>query len=152
MPTHGSPLPLSDILNRRLLAASQLQIQTTRSVALDTGALGVMTVDFAAAAIFGAGGAYDLGILALVLLGLSFGLAVQTLRLPGAKRMGSSVTYTPEAPGREDERSSEDSLLDDLEEDIEINERALVRRDSLFERALRFLVLAIVVALAARPL
>jgi hypothetical protein len=150
MPTHGSSPPLSDILNRRLLAASQLQIQATRSVALDTGALGVMAVDFAAAAIFGARGAYDLGVLALALLGLSFGLAMQTLRLPGAKRMGSSVTDTPEVPESEDEHSSEDSLLDDLEEDVEINEHALARRDPLLERALRFLVLAIVVALAGR--
>jgi hypothetical protein len=148
MPNHESPPPLSDILNRRLLAASQLQIQATRSVALDAGALGVMTVDFAGATfVLDTRGAYDLWILALVLLGLSFGLAVQTLRLPGAKRMGSSITDTPGAPESEDEHSSADSLLDDLEEDVKINERALTRRDPLFERALRFLVLAIVVAL-----
>jgi hypothetical protein len=143
---------LAESLNRRLLAASQLQIQAARSVALDTGALGVMTVDFAAAAIFGARGAYDLGILALALLGLSFGLAVQTLRLPGAKRIGSSVTDTPQAPESEDEHSSGDSLLDDLQGDVKINAGALARRDPLFERALRFLVLAIVVALAGRLL
>ena len=150
MPTHGSSPPLAEILNRRLLAASQLQIQATRSVALDAGALGLMVLDFAAGASFGARGAYHLGILALALLGFSFGLAVQTLRLPGAKRMGSSVTDTPEAPESEGGRSTEDSLLDDLEEDVEINEEALARRDPLFERALRFLVLAIVVALAGR--
>lgn len=150
MSTQPTKLELADRLNRRLLAASQLQIQATRSVALDTGALGVMTVNFAAAAIFGARGAYDLGILALALLGLSFCLAVQTLRLPGAKRIGSSVTDTPETPENEDEHSSEDSLLDDLEEDVKINAHALARRDPLFERALRFLVLAIVVALAGR--
>jgi hypothetical protein len=72
---------------------------------------------------------------------------MQTLRLPGAKRIGPSLTDTPEAPESEDEHSSEDSLLDDLEEDIEANEHALARRDPLFERALRFLVLAIVIEL-----
>ena len=79
MPTKAITPRLAESLNRRLLAASQLQTQAARSVALDAGALGVMTVDFAAAANFGARGAYDLGILALVLLGLSFGLAVRTL-------------------------------------------------------------------------
>ncbi len=143
---------LAESLNRRLLAASQLQIQAARSVALDTSALGVMAVDFAAAAIFGARGPYDLGILALALLGLSFGLAMQTLRLPGAKRIGPSLRDTPETPDSEDEHSSEDSLRDDLEEDIEANEHALARRDPLFERALRFLALAILVALTGRLL
>jgi len=150
MSTQPLTATLADRLNRRLLAASQLQIQATRSMALDAGALGVMTVDFAAGASFGARGAYDLGILALVLLGLSFGLAMQALRRPGAKRMGPSLTDTPEAPETEGEHSSEDSLLDDLEEDIEANERALARKEPLFERALRFLALAILVALAGR--
>jgi hypothetical protein len=152
MPTKAITPRFAESLNRRLLAASQLQIQAARSVALDTSALGVMAVNFAAAAIFGAGGAYDLGILALVLLGLSFGLAVQTLRLPGAKRMGPSVTDTPGAPESDDQHSSEDSLLNDLAEDIEANEGALARRDPLFERALRFLALAILVALTGRLL
>jgi hypothetical protein len=152
MSTRGITATLAESLNRRLLAASQLQIQAARSVALDTSALGVMAVNFAAAAIFGARGAYDLGILTLLLLGLSFGLVMQTLRLPGAKRIGPSLTDTPEAPESEDEHSSEDSLLNDLAEDIEANEGALTRRDPLFERALMFLALAILVALTGRLL
>lgn len=110
-----------------------------------------MAVDAAVAAILiGTRGAYDLWILALVLLGLSLGLAVRSLRLPGAERTGSSVTDTPEAPERKDEHSPEDSLLKDLEEDIKINEHALDRKEPPFDRALTFLVLAIVVALAGR--
>ena len=63
---------LADNLNRRLLAASQLQIQAARSVALDGGALGVVAVDIAVAAIvLGARGAYDLWILALTCLVLA---------------------------------------------------------------------------------
>ena len=69
-----------------------------------------------------------------------------------AKRIGPSLTDTPEAPESEDEHSSEDSLLNDLAEDIEANEGALTRRDPLFERALMFLALAILVALTGRLL
>jgi hypothetical protein len=141
---------LADRLNRRLLAASQLQIQAARSVALDAGALGVMAVDFAAAAIFGARGAYDLGILALVLLGLSFGLAVQTLRLPTAGQLGPSVTDTPEAPESEDDHSPEDSLLNDLADDIEANAHAIARKETSSNGALTLLVLAILIDLAGR--
>jgi hypothetical protein len=145
---------LADNLNRRLLAASQLQIQAARSVALDGGALGVVAVDIAVAAIvLGARGAYDLWILALLLLGLSLGLAVQTLRLPGAERIGPPPSQTPlEVREAQDEHSLEDSILNDLAEDIETNEHALDRRDPPFERALAFLVLAIVVELAGRLL
>ena len=151
MSTKSTKLQLADRLNRRLFAASQLQIQAARSVALDTSALGVMTVDFAAATIvIDTGGAYELWVLALLLLGLSFGLAVRTLRLPAAEQIGPSITDTPEAPESEDEHSPEDSLLNDLAQNIEANEHALTRREPLFERALRFLALAILVALAGR--
>ena len=76
-----------------------------------------MAVDMAVPAIaFDTRGAYGLWILALVLLGLSFGQAVRSLRLPGAERIGSSVTDTPEAPERKDEHPPEDSLLKDLAE------------------------------------
>jgi len=79
-------------------------------------------------------------------------LAVQSLRLPGAERIGPSIADTPEAPESEDEHSPADSLLNDLAEDIEANEHALDRKDPLFDRALRFLVLAIVLELAGRVL
>jgi len=153
MSTQGITPRLAEGLNRRLLAASQLQIQAGRSVALDASALGVMAVDMAVAAIaLGARGAYDLWILALTLLGLSLGLAVRSLHLPGAEQIGPSVADTPEAPDGKDEHSPADSLLNDLAEDIEANEHALDRKDPLFDRALRFLVLAIVVELAGRLL
>lgn len=84
------------------LAVSQLQTQAARSVALDAGALGVMAVDAAIATIvIGARGAYHLWIVALVLLGLSLGLAVRTLRLPGAEETAPpSMTYATLARAR----------------------------------------------------
>jgi hypothetical protein len=79
---------------------------------------------------------------------------VQTLHLPGAERTGPSVADTSETPvgEDEDEHPPEDSLLNDLAKHIEMNEHALIRKDPLFDRALRFLVLAILVALAGRLL
>jgi hypothetical protein len=84
--SHG----LSDGL--RSLAESQLQMQTARSAALDGGVLGVTAVDAAIATlIINTGGAHPFWIVALALLGLSLGLAVGALRLPGAERY--SETY-----------------------------------------------------------
>jgi hypothetical protein len=151
MSTRGITPRLAESLNRRLLAASQLQTQAARSVALDASALGVMTVDFAAATIvIGVRGAYDLWVLALVLLGGSLGLAVRTLSLPAAAQIGPSVTDTSEISESEDEHSPEDSLLDDLADDIEINEHAIARKEPSFNGALTLLVLAILTGLAGR--
>ncbi len=47
MSTQGITPKLAEGLNRRLLAASQLQIQATRSVALDAGALGAVLLELA---------------------------------------------------------------------------------------------------------
>jgi hypothetical protein len=44
----------------------------------------------------------------------------------------------------------EDSLLYDLEEDLQTNDQALDRKIRLFDRTLTFLVLAILVELAER--
>jgi hypothetical protein len=137
--------------NLRLLAASQLQIQAARSVALDGGALGVMAVDAGVAAIIiGTRGTHGLWIVALVLLGLSLGLAVRIIRLPGAEETGPSLADRRDAGETRDERRLEEWLLNDLTEDIETNEQALARKAPLFDRALTFLVLAIVVELAGR--
>ena len=137
----------------RLLTGNRLQTQVSRSGVLVGGAVGVMAVDVAVALIvLGAGGRYDLSILALLLLGCSFSLAMRALRLQGAREAGPSLDAMRKARDREDARELEDSLLDDLEEDVKINAHALARRDPLFEQALRFLVLAILVALAGRLL
>src|ERR1039458_227485 len=157
MSTRAITPRLAESLSRRLLAASQLQIQAAQSVALDASALGVMAVAAAVAGsvariVSGARGAYALWILALVLLGLSLGLAVWSLRLPGAEQIGPSIADMPETPESKDEHSPEDSLLNDLAEDIETNEHALDRKDPLLDRALTFLVLTIIVELAGRLL
>jgi hypothetical protein len=51
---------------------------------------------------------------------------------------------------QEDEHLLEDSLLDDLEKDLQTNEQALARKIRLFDNALIFLVLAILAELGGR--
>jgi hypothetical protein len=115
------------------------------------GAVGVMAVDVAVALIvLGGGGAHDLSILALLTLGCSFGLAMRVLRLPGAKEAGPTLAAMRRTREAEDARELEDSLLDDLEEDIQINKRALARKTLLFEHALKFPAFAILVEMAGQ--
>jgi hypothetical protein len=134
-----------------LLAVGQLQMQTARSAALDGGALGVVAVDAAVAAIvIGTRGMYYLWIVALILIGMSLGLAVRALRLPGAQETGPSVAGTLEVRESQDERKLEEWILNDLACDVEINNEALVRKGPLFDRALILLVLAIILELTAR--
>ncbi len=135
----------------RLLTGSRLQTQVSRSATLDGGALGGMAVAAAVALIvIDVSGAYDLSILALALLGLSFALSVRATRLPGAEEIGPTVAAMRRARETEDQREFEDSLLDDLEEDLLINDQALTRKALLFDWALNFLVLAILMELVGR--
>jgi len=133
------------------LAESQLQMQTARFAALDGGALRVIAVNAGVAAIvIGTGGAYDLWIVALVVLVVSLGVAVRTLRLPGAEQTGPSVADLCEAREGKDEHELEELVLEDLARDVEINEQALAHKRPLFDRALTLLMLAILVELAGR--
>ncbi len=135
----------------RLLTGNRLQTQVSRSGVLVGAALGVMAVNVAVALIvIGGGGAYDLSILALLLLGLSFSLAVRALLLPDAEEPGPTLAAMRMARESEDEGELEDALLDDLEKDIQINDRALARKTLLFEYALTFLAFAILAELAGR--
>jgi hypothetical protein len=136
----------------RLLTGSRLQTQVSRSGVLDAGALGVMAVDVAVALIVigGGGGTYNLAILALLLLGLSFSLAMRALRMRSAKESGPSLAAMRRARESEDAREFEDSLLDDLEEDLETNDRAIASKILLFEHALKFLAFAILGELVGR--
>jgi hypothetical protein len=135
----------------RLLTGNRLQTQVSRSGVLVGGALGVMGVDVAVALIVvGGGGAYGLSILALLALGASFSLAMRALLLPNAEDAGPTLASMRRARESEDARELEDSLLDDLEEDLEANGQAVARKTLLFERALRFLAFAILVELVGR--
>ena len=149
-----STKPITLRLTDRLcsLAESQLQTQVSRSVALDASALGVMAIDAAVAAIvIGTGGAYDLWILTLALLGLSFGLAVRAGRLPGAEETGPLIDDVLTADENEDDDDElERSLLRDLAADMRTNRRALARKGLLLKRAQTFLVAAILVELVGR--
>ena len=135
----------------RSLAVSQLQMQTVRSAALDGGALGVMAVDAAIATlIVDTRGAHRFWIGALAQLGLSLALAVAALRLPGAEQTGPSVAGIHDARDRKDDSVLEDLLFEGLAEDLRTNRQALARIGRLFNGALTFLVLAVVIELAGR--
>lgn len=135
------------------LTLNRLQRQTARSGALDGRALGVIFIDALLAATITVGaGVYELWILALVLLGLSFGLAFKALRNPGAEQIGPCIGDVLKARETHDDHTLREWLLDDLIDDVEANEEALSSKGPLIGRALTFLVLAILVELAGRLL
>lgn len=147
MPSQPIKLGLADGL--RLLAASQLQIQAARSVALDASALGVMAVDAAVTAIvIGVRGAHGLWIAALALLALSLGAAVRALLLPGAENTGPRLADMLDARKIRDDAYLEDVLLEDLAAETLANEQGLVRKDPPIAIAVALLVLAITSELA----
>lgn len=135
----------------RLLAASQLQAQVSRSGTLDAGALGVMAVDAAVAAIvIGTRGTYDLWIVALALLGLSLSVAVRILLGPGAKQNGPLVVDMLDARASNDDAYLEEVLLEHLAAETLANEQALSRKDPMITWAVALLLLAIVIELLGR--
>jgi hypothetical protein len=149
MPNHETPPLLTGELCA--LARDQLKMQTSRSTALDTGALGLMALDVALATILlSTRGEYDLWIAALTLLGLSFGLAIRALRLKGTKATGPSVARLREERETHDEHQLRESQLKDLAAGVRTNDHALARKAVLFDRALTVLVLAILIDLAGR--
>jgi len=149
MPNHGNSPPLTERLCS--LAQDQLKMQTSRSATLDTGALGLMAIDAALAAlVIGTSGAYGLWVAALTLLGLSFALAIRALRLAGAEETGPSVARLRGERKTHDEHELRESLLEDLTTEVRINDHALARKAVLFDRALTVLALAILIDLAGR--
>jgi hypothetical protein len=135
------------------LTLHRLQRQTARSGALDGRALGVILLDALLVATITVGaGVYELWILALLLLGLSFGFAFKAMRNPGAEQIGPCIGDVLKARETQDDRTLREWLLDDLIDDVEANEQALARKGPLIGRALTFLVLAILAELAGRLL
>ena len=131
------------------LAESQLQTQAARSASVDAGALGVVSACAAIAALVLAVKSADhLWIAALALLGLSAGLAVRALFLPGAEEIGPLVTDILNDRATRDDEELEQSLLEDLADETLVNNQGLARKDPLFIRALAFLVLAVLLELA----
>src|SRR5271155_5424082 len=125
------------------LTLNRLQRQTARSGGLDGRALGVIYLDALLAVTITVGaGAYELWILALVRLGLSFAFAFKALRTPGAEQIGPCIGDVLKARENHDDRTIREWLLDDLIDDVEANEEALARKGPLIGRALTFLVLA----------
>lgn len=133
------------------LAESQLQIQMSRSAALDAGALGVMGVDVAVAAIILAVGSADyLWVAALLLLCISLGVAIRVLRLAGAEQTGPLVANVLAERDSYEDGKLEESVLERLAAETLGNRRALTRKAPLLDRALISLVLAIAVEMAGR--
>ncbi len=134
----------------RSLAESQLQTQVARSGTFDLGALGVVSVCAAIAAIvLGVRSAHHLWIAALVLLllALSLGLAVRVLLLPGAAQIGPPVAGLLDARTTYDDETVEEWLLEALALESLANERALARKDPLLIGAVILLVLALAIEL-----
>jgi hypothetical protein len=134
------------------LAESQLLMQTARSAALDTVAIGVMALDAAFVAIVLTAGHTDVRIFALCLLGLSLTFAAGVLALPSTQCTGPSISRmraTRTAMDDDDPRFTE-RLLDGFEHDIHTNEQTVSRKATLFNAALTFVSLTIVMELIAR--
>jgi len=149
MPNHEDTSLLTCELSA--LARDQLKMQTSRSTALDSGALGLMALDVAFATIvIETRGAHDLWIVALLLLGLSFGLAIRALWRKGTEATGPPVARLREERETHAADQLRESQLEDLAAGVNINDRALARKTVLFDRALILLVLAILIDLAGR--
>jgi len=146
-----SPGPVTPTLANALrsLAESQLQVQASRSATLDAGAIGVMAIDVAVAAIalVARSGQPPRGIV-LVLLGLSAGLAARALFLDGTPHLGPSVTHVIAAHRTHSNRALENSILLDLAADVHANRHALARKAPWLMRAFVLLGMAATLTLA----
>jgi hypothetical protein len=131
------------------LAESQLQAQAARSASLDAGALGVISACTAIAAlVLTVKSADHLWIATLAVLGVSAGLAIRALRLPGAEEIGPPVRELLDARRTRDDEEIEQSLIENLADETLVNNQSLAHKDPLFARALALLVLAILLELA----
>lgn len=149
MPTHEDTSLLIGELSS--LARDKLKTQSGRGAALDAGALGLMLLDAAlVATIIDTRGASDLWIAALMLLGLSFSLAIRALRRKDAENTGPPVARLNEDRETHDARQIRESMREELTEEVDINEHALARKTVLFDRALIVMALAILIDLAGR--
>jgi hypothetical protein len=133
----------------RSLAIGQLQMQASRSAAVEALATGIMAVDLATGGIvLGIRSAHHLWIVSLVALGLSFGLAMRIILLEGARRDGPSVVNVLEARDIIDDDTLEAFVLKRLAIDIRTDRRALARKERALPGAFTLLAFAIVVELA----
>lgn len=147
MPTKAITPRLADKLCS--LAESQLQTQAARSASVDAGALGVVSACAAIAAlVLTVRSADHLWVAALLLLGLSAGLAIRALLIRGAQEIGPLVADILNDRQWIDDEDLEQSLLEDLADETLVNNRGLARKDPLFIGALALLVLAVLLELA----
>jgi hypothetical protein len=129
----------------RSLAQSQLQAQALRFAALTAGAIGVMGVDAAIAAVLVAVTPDD-GVRG-VALGASFGLAVRAVLLKDREQIGPLVAGVLRARATCDDRELEEQLIEDLAVDMLMNRRSIARKTPLLTGAVTFMAMAIVAEL-----
>lgn len=133
----------------RSLAESQLQIQASRSAALDAGAIAIAGIDVAVGAmVFATGSGQPLRLAALALVGLSAGLAVRALFLDGTPHLGPSVMRVLAIRKIRTDRVLENAILSALGADVRANRRALARKAPCVTRAFALLALAAMLTLA----
>jgi len=147
MPTRAPNPELAAAL--RSLAEVQLQIQASRSATLDAGAIGVIGVDAAVTTFIVGGALGDQPIAALVMLGLSAGVAGRSVFLGGPDEIGPSVKSLIASDETDDSLVLEESLLNSLASDVDANHQALARKPPGLTAALVFLALAIMIAVVA---
>lgn len=132
------------------LAMSQPQMQTARSAALDTAAIGVMAIDAALATIVLSEGRTHLCVIALSLLGLSLMLAFGALSSSGAEQTGPSIVRMRRDTTTHDDMQLTERLLDGCVQDIDANAGAISYKATLLDAALMFVAFAIAIELAGR--
>lgn len=133
------------------MTESQLQSQTSRSAALDAGAVGLMGVDAAVAAVvLGVRSADHLWVAALVLLGVSLTVAALALVMSGADDIGPmAAEIIAGREGRTDD-DVERELLEDLAARVAANQCALERKEPRVVAALASMLIAVLIALAGQ--
>ena len=135
----------------RSLAESQLQIQASRSAALDASAIGIAGIDVAVGAmVLATGSGQPLRLAVLVLVCLSAGLAARALFLDGTPHLGPPIVRVLAARKTRTDQVLEHTILSDLAADIGANRRALARKAPCVTMAFALLTLAAMLTLAGR--
>lgn len=130
------------------LAQCQLQAQTSRTAALDAGAVGLMGVDAAIAASMGSvPAATGVWIVAFSLVWASFAVIATALLIQGADDIGPMVgevlarrVYLPD-------RDLVGDLLDDLAARVTANRRSLEQKEPRLTNGLLLTLMAVLVEL-----
>lgn len=143
MSAHG--ITPSFAASLRSLLQVQLQVQASRSIALDATAVGIIGVDAALVAIV-AGAAkppHQLWSIVLASIAISAVLALRVLMMKGVERVGPIVSYILAERVMHRDAEIEQWLVEDLAKDMLANQEVLACKMPLVTGALISLGLAI---------